>query len=216
MSHSHDKEILAKISRIEKLLEEIIVWTKVGNLKSLRDILAQELDSQEKMRIFELTDGINTQQEIASRVKISRSTISYYWQKWYRLGILTHSARAGRMKKIVSLEEVGINPPRAGEKPKESEVLFQPQDLRKILNSPEMFSTNQELADFSYNIFPDLKGGELPSSREKLIDSVLKAFEDSDNLKRALFMQALERRASLSGDPQFRKYFEEWEKRIGE
>jgi len=213
LSQSQEKEIIARISKIEKLLEDIIIWIKVGNLKLLHNMLTQELDTQEKKRIFELTDGINTQQEIASSVKISRSTISYYWQKWYGLGILTQSSRPGRMKKIVSLDEVGLSPPRVSEKAKEPEITFQPEDLKKILNSNELFPTNQELADFSNNILQGPK--EVYLSRGELVNGIMKAFEDSDSLKRALFMQALERKASLAGDTQFRKYFEEWERQIG-
>jgi len=202
------------MSRIENMLTEILTWIRVGNLQQLRNLLAQELDSSEKMRIFELTDGIKSQQEVASLTGVSRSTISYYWQKWYGLGILTTSnLRKGRMKKIVSLDEVAIAPYR-GQKVEEKQITFQPQDLKEILDNQTMFTTNQELADFAYGILPMPNQNAFFLPRNELIDGIIKTFKDSDHMKQALFMQALERRAYEKKDTQFKRFFEAWEKQI--
>ena len=121
------------------------------------------------------------------------------------------------MKKVLPLEEVGISIPRSGEKEKRGEEMsIQPQDLSKILNSSEVFSNSQELADFAFNILPGSKEREQMLSRPELVSDILNAFEASDNLKRALFIQALERRVYSTGYTQFRKYFEDWEKHIAE
>ncbi len=210
-------EVNNRLSRIEDLLKQAVLWIKIGNLRSLRELLVAELDSKEKMMVYELSDGINTQQEIANRAGVSRSTVSYNWQKWLGLGLVAESSRAGRMKKVLPLEEVGISIPRSGEKEKRGEEMsIQPQDLSKILNSSEVFSNSQELADFAFNILPGSKEREQMLSRPELVSDILNAFEASDNLKRALFIQALERRVYSTGYTQFRKYFEDWEKHIAE
>ena len=213
---SHNDETIEKLARIERQLEEIKLWIKVGNLRFLREMLLQELNSKERILIFELTDGVHTQQEVAAQVGVSRSMVSYYWQKWQGLGIVMKTSRLGRMKKIISLEEIGILTTRESGKQKELEVSFQPQDLRRVLSSWEMFPISEELEDLASSILPSFEKRNISLSREDLVNSILKAFEKSDNLKRALFMQALERKASLKGDTQFKKYFEEWERHIGE
>lgn len=214
MSSKEFKDLIGRISRIEKLLEDIRIWIRIGNLRQLRDMLVQELDSYEKMRIFELTDGTRSQKEIASRTKVSRSTISYYWQKWSGLGILTTSKqRKGRMKKIVTLDEVGITVRRA--EVEEPEIVFQPKDLRKILSNPRMFPDFRDLESFAYNILQPPREVSSHISLEELIENIIETFEESDHMKQALFMQALERRAHEKKDTQFQRYFEAWEKHIG-
>ena len=219
-----NKDLEKRFLRIEKLLSEIVNWLRIANLPRLRDLFLQELDSEEKMVIFELTDGVKSQKEIASKVRVSRRSVSYYWQKWYGLGILIPSdKRKGRMKKIVSLSQVGITTPRIAETIKESEVIFKPRDLKRILGNRKMFPSSIELMGLALDILPSTKNlspmrrEELLDSdaREELIDTIIQIFKESDKMTQSIFMQALERRAHEKKDTQFRKYFEAWEKQIG-
>ena len=212
------KDLTKKISNIEKLLGEIIVWLKIGNWEQLHDILYAELDTAERAKIYELTDGINSQKDIASLSRVSRSLVAYYWQKWLGLGILVPSKeRRGRMKKIVSLSEVGITPPRIKGKGKEAEVIFKPEDLGRILVDKKMFPTSHELATFAIDILPTAGGARLMAytgNNKQLAAYIIDAFRKSDRMKQALFMQALERRAHEKKETQFRIFFETWEKHI--
>jgi biotin operon repressor len=156
------------------------------------------MDSTENIRIFESTEGMKSQQEIASLTKLGRSTVQYYWQKWQGLGLVVESdRRKGRMKQILSLDEAGITVPRTGKR-EESELTFQPQDLKEILGNSKIFSNTYELAKFASDILPNFPESTvfLPRPMENVIQDVIQAFENSDRMKQALFMQALERRAS--------------------
>ena len=95
-------EVNNRLSRIEDLLKQAVLWIKIGNLRSLRELLVAELDSKEKMMVYELSDGINTQQEIANRAGVSRSTVSYNWQKWLGLGLVAESRQGGSNEKSVT------------------------------------------------------------------------------------------------------------------
>jgi hypothetical protein len=80
-----------------------------------------------------------------------------------------------------------------------------------------MFHDVQELSGFARSILVLPLGHDLSSyaSMDELTDNIIEAFKQSDHIKQALFMQALERRADEKKDSQFQKYFEAWEKQIG-
>ncbi|MEM3429403.1 MAG: hypothetical protein QXL25_07795 [Candidatus Bathyarchaeia archaeon] len=65
------------------------------------------------MLIYELSDGERSTREIATLAGVkSNATVSNYWRKWYKLGIVEPSEEhEGRFKKICSLEEVGLTIP---------------------------------------------------------------------------------------------------------
>jgi hypothetical protein len=210
-------KINAKIEQIENILREILNWIRVGNIPLLRDTLLRELDTDEKKKVYELTNGIRSQSEIESLAKVSRRMVSYYWQKWYGLGILVMSdRRKGRMQKIVSLDEVGISVPmRTGKQYEEPEIEFRPKDLEKILGDSRIFSDLQQLIAFAFNILPQPPTDVLRMTRQELVDMIINIFEQSDRMKQNLFMQALERRALDRQTTEFRKFFEAWERQIG-
>jgi hypothetical protein len=201
----------------ERILREILNWIKVGNIPLLRETLIRELDTDEKKKVYELTDGTRSQYEIELLSKVTRRMVSYYWQKWYGLGILVPSEwRKGRMQKIVSLEEVGLSVPlRTGKRAEETEIEFRPEDLKKILEDPRFFADPTQLKDFAFSILPPPQVETLRVTRQELIDLVIKIFEQGDRMKQRLFMQALERRALDRQSTEFRKFFEAWERQIG-
>lgn len=212
-----NEKLVTRIENIEKTLREILNWLKVANIPQLRDTLIQELDSDEKKRVYELTDGVKSQYEIESLTKISRRMVSYYWQKWYGLGLLvTSDKRKGRMQRLVSLDEVGISVPgRLGRQTELPELEFQPKDLKKILSNLRIFRDTSELAAFAFRIFQQPPTDINHLTREELVDVILETFEASDRMKQSLFMQALERRSLERQGTEFKKFFEAWEKQIG-
>lgn len=93
------KDFREKVDSIDRSLKEILMWTRFANILKLKDTLDAELDTNRKKLAYENTDGENGLKE--------------WWPRWFRLGIVTESeARKGRMVKIVSLEDVGIEVPR--------------------------------------------------------------------------------------------------------
>jgi hypothetical protein len=102
-----------KLESIDKTLREILTWTRFANITKLKEILEKELDTDEKKLVYENTDGANGLKELASISGALQDTIYYWWQKWFRLGLVIESeTRKGRMMKIVSLDDVGIRVPK--------------------------------------------------------------------------------------------------------
>jgi len=115
---SEGEEDLAKeeeknLESIDRTLKEILKWTRFANISKLKEILEAELDSDEKKLAYENTDGVNGLKEVATASGAPLTTVANWWQKWYRLGLVTESEeRKGRMMKIVSLDDVGIKVPK--------------------------------------------------------------------------------------------------------
>lgn len=103
------KEIRTKMDENRKLLREIARWSRFQNIGRLKEVLAAELDSDDKKLAFENTDGAKGIKEIAQACGAPQDTVYSWWKKWFRLGILEASeSREGRLAKICSLEDVGI------------------------------------------------------------------------------------------------------------
>lgn len=213
----NDDSINESIYRIEYYLREILTWLKLSNLDRIREILLKELNTSERMMIYDLTDGKRTQQEISKMTNVSRRMISYYWQKWYGLGILTQdSKREGRMKKLLSLDEVGISSPNIQQK-EEPQLTFKSEDLVNILKNEKIFPNTIEIENFARSVLLTPENENLIAgnkSREELANIIFDVFENSNHLKQAMFMQALERLASEKKDTQFKKFFDFWQEHI--
>jgi hypothetical protein len=91
------------------LLHELIVYTKLANYENIRNRLITILDSEDKKRVFEATDGNNGTRQIESITGVNKNSVSNWWDEWEREGIVEESKEVrGRQYKIVSLGEFGI------------------------------------------------------------------------------------------------------------
>ena len=98
-----------KLDKILNALQEISKWTKLQGLERFSQIAPSVLKSDEEKIAFELSNGIRSVREIAAETGIAKSTIAAYWRKWVKSGIVEESEKySGRMRHLVSLEEVGI------------------------------------------------------------------------------------------------------------
>lgn len=106
-----------KLDKILDRLTEISKWTKLQGLEKFSQIAPSVLKSNEEKIVFELSNGIHSANEISSQSGIAKSTITNYWRKWAKSGIVEESTKfTGRMKHLVSLEEAGIDVPKIPEK----------------------------------------------------------------------------------------------------
>lgn len=95
-------------------IEELIKWTKLIAKPRIRELINLNLESELEFAIYELSDGFKSTRDISKVLsrKVSHTTVSNYWQKWFKLGILEPSTNyKGRYLKICSLEELGISIP---------------------------------------------------------------------------------------------------------
>lgn len=109
-----EKEITPDVTQT---LREILMWIRFENFPKLRKILLDALTTDKEKRAYELTDGEKSRRDIARKIGVSNSTIQSWWDKWYNLGILEPSGkRKGRPRKIVALEDMGIEAPKSSAK----------------------------------------------------------------------------------------------------
>lgn len=88
-----------------QLLDEILIWVKLQGMVLLPKIFEKVLDSPQKRKVYELTDGQNSVSDISKSVSVATGTISTWWSQWYAHGILKRDGK--RYIKIISLKEIG-------------------------------------------------------------------------------------------------------------
>lgn len=107
------KEIWDKLDESQKILRDIARWLRFQNIGKLKEVLLAELDTDEKKLAFESSDGERGIKEVAEISRTPQGTVYSWWKKWFNLGILEPSeTRGGRLRKICSLEDVGIKVPK--------------------------------------------------------------------------------------------------------
>lgn len=101
------------LKEISENLKELVKWSKFSAKKQLKEIINQNLKTENELKIFELTDGINSTRDISKILgNIGHVTIASNWKKWHKIGIVDPSCHyQGRFQRICSLEELGINIP---------------------------------------------------------------------------------------------------------
>jgi transposase-like protein len=107
------KQDESRLDSIDKTLREILSWTRFANISKLKEMLQNELDTDQKKLAYESTDGINGMKEVAAASGAPQDTVYGWWQQWSRIGLVTESeTRKGRMIKIVPLGDLGIRVPK--------------------------------------------------------------------------------------------------------
>ncbi len=102
----------SNVQEMLTLMRELVRWSKFESIPKLRTVLEQNLLSDKEKIIYELSDGERSTRDIAKVVGGSNATVSNYWEKWSKLGIVDKSQKyEGRFKHICSLEEVGLEVP---------------------------------------------------------------------------------------------------------
>jgi hypothetical protein len=120
---------LSKEDQMIQLLEELVRWTKVTSIPHVKKFLEELLQSPEEKIAYQASDGSRTQGDIAKIADVSQMTISNYGKKWIKNGIAKPVSAMGgqRAVRLFSLEDFGIEVPKASLKPKEpDEVETQP------------------------------------------------------------------------------------------
>jgi transposase-like protein len=104
-----------KLDKITELLEEILKWTRFEGSQRVKEILLDELDTDAKKIVYELSDG-RSSPEIAKIVGVDPTTIRNWWKKWSKIKqiriIEPCLSYKKRFHKVFSLDEVGIEIPK--------------------------------------------------------------------------------------------------------
>lgn len=100
------------IDELRTLIHTLVVYTKLANYDNIRNRLMKILNSDDKKRVFEATDGRSSVRDIQSSTGVSKDTISDWWDEWQKEGIVEESERVrGRRCRVLSLADFGIEVP---------------------------------------------------------------------------------------------------------
>jgi len=117
------EEVAKKLDMLNSTLKEILKWSRFQNLPKLKEVLEKELDDQSKKLVFENTDGQKSMRQVSTESAVPVPTIQGWWNRWYNLGILEPSETwRGRLKRICSLRDVGIEMPKVSQRRREAKT----------------------------------------------------------------------------------------------
>jgi len=91
----------------KEILTEILKWERLKGIQTLRRLIPELVDTEEKRILYEMTDGKNGIKEVQMKMKISSGKISLLWNLWYANGLVEKAGQ--KFKKIISLKELGLN-----------------------------------------------------------------------------------------------------------
>lgn len=100
-----------------EVLKDIRRWIKLIGLKEIREDVQEAVthDDDEKEEdnkiIFHLTDGERSTKDIEKYVSVTYNTVSERQQEWAKAGLMEKSAENQPYKKLVTLEEAGLEVP---------------------------------------------------------------------------------------------------------
>ena len=98
-----------EIIELNKGINELIIWMKLIYGDQVGSRLDKILDTEEKRKVYEATDGEHTVREISKEVGVSIKTISNWWKEWKKLSIVEPGhVRSDRPKRIISLKDFGL------------------------------------------------------------------------------------------------------------
>jgi hypothetical protein len=92
--------------RVIELLEELVAWARFANRQELIGIWRDVLVDPKHFAAYELSDGTNSQMDVASKSGLSQPTISGLWVKWRRLGLARDLA--GRTQHVAKPSDLGV------------------------------------------------------------------------------------------------------------
>jgi hypothetical protein len=107
-------------NQVTDLLRELIAWTRLQALPRFTQLLDAELNDDKKRLVYEYSDGSRGRREVAKLADVPDPTVQHWWDRWFNLGIMKASQqRAGRMARLCSLKDVGIDVPKRIQNSKE-------------------------------------------------------------------------------------------------
>jgi hypothetical protein len=92
------------------VLREILRWVRFSAASQVGEVLLKTLDSHEKIRIYDLSDGINTTRSISEKTGLHFTTIASLWRQWTMMGLGESVSTTGgsRFKKSFDVRIFGV------------------------------------------------------------------------------------------------------------
>jgi hypothetical protein len=100
------------MSEIEtnKILRELLKWTKVTSIPTVKSLLESTLTTPEQKKAYEASNGMNVR-DVADIAHVGKSTVGRWWADWVNLGLAElRPAKGGdRAFRLFSLSEFGLD-----------------------------------------------------------------------------------------------------------
>ena len=93
-------------SQMIALLSEAVRWLRFQGLDKAKAAVAENLNTDKKKHVYELTDGKVSSRDIARLTGVGVSTVSEWWTEWYSAGIVAKENNAYRH--LFSLSQIGV------------------------------------------------------------------------------------------------------------
>jgi hypothetical protein len=94
---------------VEEILEELLAWTKFANIATLVATLTRVLDDEVAFRIYEASDGTQSQDQIATAVGVSQPTVSRAHARWRRMSLVREVN--GKTIHLLKPSDLGLKTP---------------------------------------------------------------------------------------------------------
>jgi hypothetical protein len=100
------------VSQPGNTIEKLTLYVKLANYDNIKNRLMQILNSDDKKRVFDATDGKNSTRDIEAMTGVNKDVISGWWNQWQKEGIVEESQEVrGRRRRVLSLADFGIDIP---------------------------------------------------------------------------------------------------------
>lgn len=103
---------MPSLDELKGAMQKLVVYIKLANYDDIRNRLMEILNSDDKKRVFEATDGKRGTRDIESTTGVGKNTVSDWWNEWQKEGIVEESQEVrGRRCRVLSLADFGIEVP---------------------------------------------------------------------------------------------------------
>lgn len=92
-----------------EILEQILVWTRVGFYSAAGNMLAEVLDSDKKRWAYQLADGTRTSTAIRTQVRMSPNDVGALFRRCISVGLMDKD-EAGHARRSFDLTNFGMIP----------------------------------------------------------------------------------------------------------
>lgn len=99
-----------QLSEINRILVEIRNLLRFSSRASIKELLENELNTEDKVKVYRSFNGANSVRDIEKLVGVNRNTISEWGQRWESCGLLSAESNSSKAKRksIFLLSDFGI------------------------------------------------------------------------------------------------------------
>lgn len=104
---------LGDMGKTNFLLLEILKWIKFSGIKNVKEVVSSILNTDLKLKIYELSDGQLSNSEIVKITNLNERTVRRYWENWSKANIKRLDRVNGRERyfREFDLDDMGIEVP---------------------------------------------------------------------------------------------------------